>query len=86
MLLLTAPDTVGDFICMAVTSKAYHPQSIAIGDGDFVIGRLPVASFVRADKVYTLCAAQIDHEVGTLQRETFRRAIAALCEVVDGRH
>lgn len=82
VVLLTAPDSLGDFICMAITSKSHHGRSVTITPKDFAVGKLPVASFVRADKVYTLSAALVDHEVGNLKREVVLQAIAILCGVV----
>lgn len=82
VLVLTAPDTMGDVICMAVTSKAQHGRSVAIRPGDFATGTLPVASFIRADKVYTLSTSLVVREVGCLHREALERALAVLCDVL----
>jgi mRNA interferase MazF len=82
VLLLTAPDHSGDFICMAVTSRPHHHRSIPIVQGDFANGELPVASFVRADKVYTLAASLVVREAGTLSGQIVQLAIASLCEVI----
>lgn len=45
VLLLTAPDGYGDFLAMAVTSQAGHPESLALNQSDMQAGTLPKASW-----------------------------------------
>ena len=51
VLLLTTPDRYGDFLAMAVTSQAGHPEGIALNQSDLQTGVLPKASWIRTDKV-----------------------------------
>ncbi len=47
VLLLTAPDALGDFLATAITSQAGHVDGIPLQDDDLVEGKLPKASWVR---------------------------------------
>ena len=54
VLLLTAPDALGDFIACAVTSRPGWTNARPVMVEDLVEGNLPLASWVRVDKVVTL--------------------------------
>jgi mRNA interferase MazF len=54
VLVITAPDGQGDFIGLAITSKGYHANAIALTQPDMQTGKLPRPSWVRTDKVFTL--------------------------------
>jgi mRNA interferase MazF len=66
VLALSLPDSNGDFVCLAVTSKSGHPDSIRIIQADLISGFLPKPSFVRPDKIYTLHVSLLKHTVGVL--------------------
>lgn len=54
VLVMREVDRYGDFLAAAITSKAGHDHSITLSADDFAEGALPKASWVRADKLYTL--------------------------------
>jgi len=54
ILLLKSADSLGDFICLAVTSVPDHSDGFLLRATDFVDGSLPRESWVRTEKAYTL--------------------------------
>jgi mRNA interferase MazF len=46
VLLLTSPDSFGDFLAVAITSQPGHADSVPISDMDIVAGKLPKASWL----------------------------------------
>lgn len=86
VLVLSKPDDRGDFLCMAVTSKGHHARSICIGSGELKAGALPVTSWIRADKVFTLDATAIVSRLAVVVDATLEQALDELClHVAPGR-
>ena len=54
VLVLTSPDRHGDFICLAVTSVPTVEVAVAIDQKSMEIGHLPMRSWIRCDKIFTL--------------------------------
>lgn len=76
VLLLTAPDAMGDFIACPVTSRDSREHAAPIGATDMSEGRLPLASWVRTDRVVTLHARLVLKRIGRVT-ESFRTNIAS---------
>ncbi len=57
VVVLTAPDAYGDFIALAVTSRPQTEHGIALDPSDLVQGSLPLASWIRTDRIVTLNAS-----------------------------
>ena len=79
VLVLTAPDELGDFIGLAVTSKGYHEAAVALQQQDMSSGSLPKASWIRTDKVFTLNQTLVIKSVGEVSEGVFRQARGAIC-------
>ena len=79
VLLLTAPDGYGDFLAMAVTSQAGHPESIALNQSNMQTGVLPKASWIRTDKVVSLNRTLVAKEIGKVDAVLRRQAVHRLC-------
>ena len=79
VLLLTAPDEMGDIICLPITSSTHHTDGFRLLDEHFRDGRLPKASWVRTGKAYTLNASLLVGRFGTLHDETFWQIRQATC-------
>ena len=82
VVVLTAPDQNGDFICLAVTSNPGHPDSIRIDQADLRSGTLPKTSFARADKIYTLHTSLIRYRVGALSDSKAQNIKVAYCSKI----
>lgn len=69
--LVLAQVEFGNLILCQITSKPYSSKTaIRIGISDFAEGGLPVASFVRPDKLFTADAAIIKSTAGKLTPKT----------------
>ncbi len=80
VLLLTAADARGDFIAMALTSKTQEQHAIALPAGPLPEGgALPVASWIRTDKVITLRSTIVTKTLGRVDETTRRACVAQLC-------
>ena len=79
VLLLTTPDRYGDFLAMAVTSQAGHPEGIALNQSDLQTGVLPKASWIRTDKVVSLNRALVAKEIGKVDAALRLQAVHRLC-------
>ena len=82
VLVLTEPDGFGDFIGLAVTSRAHHEASVPLGQEDMLNGNLPKPSLIRTDKVFTLNQALVVKSVGKVRDDVFVQALHALCRKI----
>src|SRR5271166_4098090 len=82
VLLHTGPDGYGDFIALAVTSRRQTDKAIALDPKDLVQGSLPLASWVRTDRVVTLNASLIVKEFGRVSEAVITAAVSRLCAFV----
>jgi len=65
--LVLAQAEFNNLILCQITSKPYSSKTaIQIGDSDFAEGSLPVASFVRPDKIFTADTSIIRNKAGEL--------------------
>jgi mRNA interferase MazF len=79
VLLITAPDTFGDFLAAAVTSQKGHEDAISPHDDDLVEGRLPKASWVRATRLFSLNRDTVIVTLGSFKPEAFKRIHGGIC-------
>ena len=80
VLLLTAADARGDFIAMALTSKAQNHHAIALPAGPLPQGgALPVASWIRTDQVITLHSTLVTKFLRRVSETTRQACVAPLC-------
>ena len=82
ILMLTAPDSNGDFITLAVTSKGYHPGAVELTKESMLSGTLPCQSWIRTDKVFTLAQNLIVKIAGKAKGEIIEQAIKGLCDTL----
>jgi len=74
----------GDWILCQVTSNPYGDSlAISIGNGDFQLGSLRVASFARPGKLFTANETLIRGEAGRLRLEAFERVRAGVLSVLE---
>jgi len=75
--LVLAEVEFGDLILCQITSKSYSSKTaIAIEATDFASGALPVASYIRPDKLFTIDVNLIERAAGTLKGQTLKVALA----------
>lgn len=80
VLVLREADEYGDFLAVAITSKAHHTFSIPLSGDAFSAGSLPKTSWVRSDKLYTLNAASVLFTCGRLTPDAFVGVQQELCK------
>lgn len=81
-LVLTPPDTAGDFIALAITSRPTPLPAIALSDDDLLTGHLPKPSWIRTEKVFTFSQSLVVAHVATLKPAILQQALHALCDKV----
>jgi mRNA interferase MazF len=65
LILALLPDD--DLLLCQITSRIRaDAASIAIDEGDFIIGRLPVASYVRCGKLFAASSSIVERVAGRL--------------------
>jgi mRNA interferase MazF len=79
VLLLTLPDSYGDFLAMAVISQGGHAASLALIESDMRVGHLPKPSWIRTDKVVSLNQALVVKEIGKVSEPLRLQAVRPLC-------
>ncbi|WP_089683420.1 type II toxin-antitoxin system PemK/MazF family toxin [Billgrantia gudaonensis] len=79
VLVFQSPDSYGDMVCLAITSRSNHQQSVPIYAESFVDGVLPKASWVRYGKVYTVNDAVVTGRFGALKADVFDEVKICFC-------
>jgi mRNA interferase MazF len=75
VLVLTAPDTYGDFIGLPVTSRPRPEQGVPLVQTDMIQGTLPVASWIRIDRIVTLNNSLVIKKVGRVSEHVVVHAV-----------
>lgn len=81
-LVLTSPDSTGDFIALAITSRPTPFPAVAISNDDLLNGHLPKPSWIRADKVFTFNESLVVAHVGTLKSAILQQALHSVCDKI----
>lgn len=77
--LVLAQAEFSNVILCQITSKPYSSTiAVSITDQNFAVGRLPVASYIRPDKLFTADPSIIRNKVGALKVKTRRTAVQAV--------
>lgn len=79
VLALTRPDGYGDFIGLPVTSRPQYANALAISSADLIAGSLPVASWVRTDRVVTLSGSLVVKPIARVAEPVVDEAVRRLC-------
>lgn len=82
VLVLTSPDRHGDFVGMAVTSVPTEDSAIPLTVVDMIWGSLPLQSWVRLDKVYTLDTGSVVRALAEVHADFMARVLRDLCALV----
>jgi mRNA interferase MazF len=79
VLALTGPDEHGDFIALPVTSRPQREHGLPLTSADIVRGALPLASWLRTDRIVTLNAGLVVKTFGRVSEGVLAEAVARLC-------
>lgn len=82
VLALTPADEYGDFIGVAITSKSASAGALPIGAADLARGALPLASWVRPTKLFTITATLASEPVAAVTPQFRQQVLDALCQAV----
>lgn len=80
VLALTDSDSYGDFLAVGLTSRPHHPSAIPVSPGDLVAGALPMASWVRTDRLITLSSALAIKSFGQTSTSFVQQVLDAVCK------
>jgi mRNA interferase MazF len=84
VLALTPADSFGDFIALPVTSRPQSEHGVAITTGGLIQGNLPVASWIRTDRIVTLNASQVVKTIGRVAEPVVAAAVTQICAYIGG--
>ena len=79
VLLLTTPDSYGDFIALPVTSRPQTEHGLPVAASDLVTGSLPAASWIRTDRIVTLNISLVVKTVGRISERAVAVAVERFC-------
>jgi mRNA-degrading endonuclease toxin of MazEF toxin-antitoxin module len=83
VVVLSDQDSVGDFVCTAVTSSTQEiGDRVELAQSDFMEGTLPKKSWVRVSKIYTVNAGVALGRFGQLSEVALDRIRTAVCKSV----
>jgi mRNA interferase MazF len=79
VVALTARDGYGDFVAMPVTSRPQAEHGFALAPDDLVSGTLPLASWIRADRIITLNSRLIVKRFGRVSDRVILAVVEHFC-------
>jgi mRNA-degrading endonuclease toxin of MazEF toxin-antitoxin module len=82
VLIVVGPDANQDFVGLAITGSGHHNNTIALGPQDLASGKLSKASYVRADKLYTVNTQAISQEFGKVKPALLDKARKQMCSAI----
>jgi mRNA interferase MazF len=85
ILALTAPDSYGDFVALPVTSRPQAEHGLPLAPTDLVEGSLPMASWIRTDRIVTLNASLVVKSIGQVSEDAVAAAVQRFCAHIAGR-
>src|SRR4051812_26307543 len=74
VLALTSEDAYGDFIALPVTSRPQTGFGLPLAPADLVTGSLPVASWIRTNRIVTLNASLMVKTIGRVSERVLMAA------------
>ena len=85
VLALTAPDSLGDFIGCPVTSREGRSHTRSLHPDDLIKGTLPMASWVRTDRVVTLHVGLVVKRFGRVSDTVCAAVASDVCHFIGAR-
>jgi len=81
-IVVAGPDAQGDFVMAAVSGESHHTHSVPIQPADLAQGRMTKASWVRADKLFTVNGRAVIESLARTKPELMARVRKQLCPAV----
>ena len=79
VLVVTDPDSRGDFMGLQVTSVPTEEMAIEIDDKCLATGQLAKTSWIRCDKIFTLSDSIIVKAYGSLDEGVLQEVMRKVC-------
>jgi len=79
VLVIKGSNDRGDFVCLQITSKATQAFLIPVEDNAIRGKPLPLVSYVKYDKCFTLHSATVDRKLSHVSTEFVSRVEKAFC-------
>lgn len=80
--LILANAEFGNFIICQITSKSYSSKTaIKLASTDFSQGKLPITSYIRPDKLFTIESSIIKNVSGKLTKEKKHNVLKAIQKI-----
>ncbi len=77
--VLTDEDELGDFSALAITSRSINEDRYPLTQDDLADGNLPVESWIRTSKVYTLHDSLVVGLIGHVRESVRRQIVEHFC-------
>ena len=78
VLVIAAPDGIGDFIAVPVTSQSGHDNTVDLQQPDLKDGTLPKRSWIKADKPVTLHTTLVLQRFGSVHTAVLDAVLTSL--------
>lgn len=78
-VVLTASDSEGDFLIAPITTSPGLANALTLGPDKFTKGGLPLQSWVRADRVFTVNTKAVVKQFGVLKPPAVQDILGILC-------
>ena len=84
VLLITAPDVLGDVVVLPITGSGHHPNTIALQSADMAKGTMKKSSYVRVRKPLTVNLSILGATFGDLSSTGLQRIKREMCVALEG--
>ena len=82
VLLIKSENTYGDFVCFQITSKKTQSSICPIDQKFFTEGNLPLASYIKYDKCFTLHSSLVDKKLASVNHELLTNVKTFFCNTL----
>ena len=79
VLVIKSENEYGDFVCFQITSKSTQSMLYTLDDIAFTERTLPLQSYVKYDKCFTLNTEIVDKKLTSVSKSTIDELIKLFC-------
>ena len=82
VLVIKDESDLHDMVCFQITSNGRQSNLLEITDGDFAHDHLPMTSFIKYDKCFTLSSEIVDKKLTSLKPEILEKLKMLFCDEI----
>ena len=82
VLVMKSANEYGDFVCFQITSKSTQSKLYALDNMVFLEGSLPLSSYVKYDKCFTLSTEIVDKKLTSINKSTIEQIKKLFCSEI----